>query len=123
MRPTIEHPEKTLGKLLRAGVLLAAAVVLAGAIWYFSGHYNVVPSYRAFHGEPDQFSGVIGIIRAVLGGEPRALIQLGLLLMIATPVARVGLSMVLFALERDRLYVVLTAIVFATLLTSLFWHI
>ena len=119
----IEHPEKTLAKLLRSGVLLAAAVVLAGAIWYFSEHAGTVPNYRAFHGEPKEFSGVTGILSGVLRGEPRALIQLGLLLMIATPVARVGLSVVLFALERDRLYVVLTLIVLATLLTSLFWHI
>jgi uncharacterized membrane protein len=66
---------------------------------------------------------VAGILRGAFNGQALDLIQLGVLLMIFTPVARVGLSIVLFALEHDRLYVVLTVIVFVTLLVSLFWQI
>jgi uncharacterized membrane protein len=47
------------------------------------------------------------------------LIQLGLLLLIATPIARVGCSIVGFAIERDRMYVAFTLIVLAILLYSL----
>jgi len=119
----LEHPDQILGKLLRAGVLLSAAVVLAGAIWYFARHAGAIPNYRGFHGEPPGLSSVFGILRGAFNGHSTSLIQLGLLLMIATPVARVGLSVFLFALERDRLYVVLTLIVFVTLLASLFWKI
>ena len=43
----------------------------------------------------------------------------GLLLLIATPVARVALSLVAFVLQRDRLYVGITAFVLALLLASL----
>jgi len=120
---SVEHPDRTLGKLLRAGVLVSAAVVLAGAVWYLAGNARVVPDYRTFHGEPGEKSSIIGIVRGVFRGQASYLIQFGLLLMILTPVARVGLSVILFALERDRLYVVLTLIVLATLLTSLVWHI
>jgi uncharacterized membrane protein len=123
MAITVEHPETTLGKLLRAGVLISAAIVLAGAIWFLSRHGHETPDYRRFHGEPAELSSVGGILRGAFSGHSRNLIQLGLLAMIATPVARVGLSIALFALERDRLYVVLTCIVFAVLLASLFWQI
>ncbi len=47
------------------------------------------------------------------------MIQLGLLLLIATPIARVAFSVVGFAIERDRMYVVFTLIVLAILLYSL----
>jgi uncharacterized membrane protein len=47
------------------------------------------------------------------------LIQLGLLLLIATPVARVAVAIVGFALERDRLYTVISLIVLLILLASL----
>jgi len=47
------------------------------------------------------------------------IIQLGLLLLIATPVARVAFSVVAFAAERDWLYVAITLIVLAILIYSL----
>ena len=62
---------------------------------------------------------VSGIIRGTASFHGRNIIQLGLLLLIATPVARVAFSVVAFALERDRLYVVITLIVLAVLLFSL----
>ena len=49
----------------------------------------------------------------------RGLIQFGLLLLIAVPVARVAFSVVAFALQRDRTYVVVTLIVLAVLLYGL----
>jgi uncharacterized membrane protein len=54
-----------------------------------------------------------------MNGRGRGLIQLGLLFLIATPIARVGFSIVGFALERDRMYVIFTLIVLAILLYSL----
>ena len=54
-----------------------------------------------------------------MNGRGRGVIQLGLLLLIATPIARVAFSVVGFALERDRMYVVFTLIVLAILLYSL----
>jgi uncharacterized membrane protein len=51
--------------------------------------------------------------------DPLALIQLGLFLLIATPVARVILSVAAFAVERDRVYVAITTLVLAILLYSI----
>jgi uncharacterized membrane protein len=44
---------------------------------------------------------------------------LGILILIATPVARVAFSVFAFAEERDRMYVIVTLIVLALLLFSL----
>jgi uncharacterized membrane protein YfcA/uncharacterized membrane protein len=54
-------------------------------------------------------------------GHPQALITLGLLVLIATPVLRVAVSILVFALEKDRIYVVITVIVLAILLFSIFY--
>jgi uncharacterized membrane protein len=53
-------------------------------------------------------------------GDPATIIQLGVLLLIATPVARVAFALVAFAIERDRLYVAVSATVLAVLLFSFF---
>ena len=113
--------EVILGNLLRFGVLLSAAVVLAGGCVYLSHHAHEKADYRIFRGEPSEYRTIPGVIQS-LGHNPgrgRGLIQLGLLLLIATPIARVAFSIVGFALERDRMYVVFTLIVLAVLLYSL----
>jgi uncharacterized membrane protein len=111
--------ELILGNLLRAGVLLSAAVVLAGACIYLARHAREPANYRVFRGEPSDYRTIPGVIHSVMRGRGRGLMQLGLLLLIATPIARVSFSVVGFALERDRLYVVFTLIVLAILLYSL----
>jgi len=111
--------EVILGNLLRTGVLLSATVVLAGACVYLSRHAHEKADYRVFLGEPSEFRTIPGVIQSVIHGRGRGLIQLGLLLLIATPIARVAFSVVGFAIERDRMYVAFTLIVLAILLYSL----
>jgi uncharacterized membrane protein len=116
---TDERLARWIGNLLRIGVATAAVVVVLGGILYLSRHGLETPSYRVFHGEPLQFRSVGGILgsAAQLGG--RGIIQLGLLLLIATPIARVAFAVLGFAMERDRNYVVVSLIVLATLVFSL----
>jgi uncharacterized membrane protein len=114
-----EKLEILVGKLLQVGVLCSAAVVLLGAIIYLFRHGSSPMSLGAFHGEPADLRTIRGILRGVRTGRSRAIIQLGLLLLIATPIARVALSIFGFARERDHLYVALTSIVFVILLYSL----
>jgi len=111
--------EAILGNLLRAGVLISAAVVFLGACVYLSRHAHEPADYRIFRGEPSEYRSIPGVIRSVLNGRGRGLIQLGLLLLIATPIARVAFSIVGFAIEGDRLYVAFTLMVLAILLYSL----
>ncbi|HEX9157497.1 MAG TPA: DUF1634 domain-containing protein [Syntrophales bacterium] len=116
---TDERVERVIGALLRWGVILAAAVVLAGGAVYLARHGSTVPEYRVFRGEPSDLRNVSGIIADAVSWHSRGLIQFGLLLLIAVPVARVAFSVVAFALQRDRTYVVVTLIVLAVLLFSL----
>jgi uncharacterized membrane protein len=111
--------EVILGNLLRSGVVLSAIVVLWGAGVYLSRHAHEPADYSVFRGEPTEFRTIPGVIQSVVHDRGRGWIQLGLLLLIATPIARVMFSVVGFALERDRMYVVFTLIVLAVLLYSL----
>src|SRR5271167_4920552 len=111
--------EAIIGTLLRTGVILAAAVVLFGAVVYLAHHGLDAVNYRTFHGDPEFLRTLTGIVRGALHLDGRAIIQLGLLLLIATPVARVAFSAVAFAIERDYLYVWITLFVLGILLYSL----
>jgi len=115
---TDRRVETIVGTLLRAGVILSALVVLAGGIVFLSRHSFESANYRVFQGEPSELRHFRGILRGVAALRGRAIIQLGLLLLIATPIARVAFSMFGFAEERDRLYVAVTGIVLAVLLYS-----
>ncbi len=116
---TDERVELIVGNLLRAGVVTAAAVVALGAAIFLLRHGREIPHYRVFAGEPTDLRTVSGILSGILTFRGREIIQFGLLLLIATPVARVAFSVLAFALERDRLYVVVTLLVLAVLLFSL----
>jgi uncharacterized membrane protein len=108
-----------LGRLLQAGVFLAASVVLLGGLRYLVKYGATHRGYGIFTGEPADLSHVGGILRAAWELRGRGLIQLGLLLLIATPVARVAFSLLAFLRQRDRTYTVVTAFVLLLLLASL----
>jgi uncharacterized membrane protein len=111
-----------IGALLRAGTLSSAFVILVGGVLYLARHSHDRPDYHTFHGVPTQLHTLSGILSGAVHGESLAVIQLGLLLLIATPIARVLFSVIAFLFERDYLYVVVSGIVLAVLLISLFWH-
>jgi uncharacterized membrane protein len=114
-----ERVESIIGNLLRLGVGTAAALVLLGGLWYLFRHGMSPVAYGSFQGEPPEYRSIPGVVRSVGSLRGRSLIQLGLLLLIATPVARVAFSVWAFAREHDRTYVVVTLIVLAILLYSL----
>ncbi len=114
-----EKFERIMGSLLRIGVLVAAAFVLAGGILYLARYGGTYPDYQIFQGEPKDLRTLPGILKASLTLRSRGLIQLGLLLLLATPVARVVFAAFAFVLQRDFTYVLVSLIVLAVLLYSL----
>jgi uncharacterized membrane protein len=114
-----QRVELGLALLLRAGVLLAAILVLLGGLLHLAQHGGLRPDYRHFAGEPGEFQHPTQILALALHFSPQGLIQLGVLVLLATPVLRVAFSLVAFARERDRTYVGLTALVLLVLLLSL----
>jgi uncharacterized membrane protein len=116
---TDQRIENIVGNLLRAGVLFSAVVVLCGGVLYLIKYGHAPADYRIFRGEPTDLKSLTGIVRDAFTLHSRGLIQLGLLLLIATPVARVAFSIFGFAEEKDRMYVAFTVIVLLILLYSL----
>jgi uncharacterized membrane protein len=108
-----------MGILLRSGVILAASIVLFGGILFLMRHKTPVTDYHIFSGEPSDLRSIQGIMDDVKAFRARGLIQLGLLALIATPVARVIFSLFAFLYQKDWKYVVFTAIVLGLLLYSL----
>jgi len=114
--------ETWVGTMLRTGVLLAAAVVLAGGVMYVVRSGGERADYTHFTAEPAPYATLHGAATGIATLEPRSIIMFGLLLLIATPVLRVALCVMGFALERDRLYVGVSSLVLAILLYSVFFH-
>jgi uncharacterized membrane protein len=112
--------DEWMGDLLRTGVLVAAATVAIGGAVFLVRHPFPVTNYQVFQGEPAELRTLKGIFGEALHGRGRGLIQLGLLILIATPVARVIFSVFAFLYERDWTYVAVSLLVLALLLWSLF---
>lgn len=111
--------EIEMGTLLRAGVLLACAIMLVGGILYLWRHDAAYESLRTFHGEPASLRGIRGIWRELLTGDPRGIIQFSVLAMIATPVMRVVFAVYGFARQRQWIFTAISLTVLALLAIGL----
>lgn len=112
--------EVMVGNLLRWGVLGAAGVTLLGGILLLAQQGGSVPVLGTFVGEPGAHTELGAILRGALGGDGAAIVQLGVVLLIATPIARVAFTLVAFVRQRDRFYALVTTIVLGILMYSLF---
>jgi uncharacterized membrane protein len=110
---TDERLEEIVGTLLRVGVIVSAAVMIAGGAWYLAIEGMSAPHYGAFR--PD----VRGARSLASLPAPEAVMLGGLLLLIATPVARVVFTLAAFLYSRDRIYVAITLVVLIVLLFSI----
>ena len=108
-----------MGRLLQVGVLIASTVVLIGGLLYLRAHAGITKDYRTFKGEPASLRHPVELFRLLMTGDPAAVVQLGVLLLIATPIARVIFAAIGFAVERDRLYVAISLAVLAVLIFGL----
>lgn len=115
-----DHQMQTVvGRLLQAGVLLSAAVVIAGGAWMLASSGSSQPEYKVFRAEPAELRSARKLVAALTHPRPEIVVQFGLILLIATPVARVAFTMVAFAFAGDRMYVAITCIVLVVLAYSL----
>jgi uncharacterized membrane protein len=115
---TDRRTELIIGILLRAGVLLAVAVVLAGEALYLADRGDQVPHYETFVGASPGLSTIPGVLDGLREFQPLTIVQFGLFLLVFTPVARVAFSVFAFAAERDWMYVAMTLLVLAVLIAS-----
>ncbi len=119
--------ELQIARLLRWGVITSFVIVALGlgAVIFTNqtGFQQIrlddMNSLVAYHAGAHPFpTSLSDVLTGVLAFKPYAIIVLGLLVLIAIPVLRVAVSIAAFAVERDWLYVAITASVFAMLMLS-----
>jgi uncharacterized membrane protein len=111
--------EISIGKMLRFGVVLSAAVVFVGGVLYLRSPNSPAPSYVHFVAEDATLRSISGVLPGLARFDAASVIQLGLLLLIATPIARVAFCIVGFGRQRDIMYFAISALVLAILIYSL----
>jgi uncharacterized membrane protein len=110
--------------VLRYGVIISSAIVVLGVVLalarYGSSNTSEFLTYlpnQVPHGtytvDPAE------VASGLLTLDPFSVIELGVIVLLATPVARVLLSVFLFAAEGDRTYVYITLTVLILLLFSI----
>jgi uncharacterized membrane protein len=107
--------ELLLSVLLRAGVTVAAVVVLLGAVLYLASHGSDQADFHTFQPPPQELRAISGVLRQAGSLDGAAIIQVGMLLLIATPILRVASSAYAFARQGDRVYVIITLLVLGIL--------
>lgn len=102
--------------------MLSIIAILIGSGYFLWHHGNELLEDRLFRGEPNNLTSLQEIFRDIFYDHGVGMLQLGIVLLIATPITRVASCLILFAIQRDRLYIVISAIVLMILLYSLLWH-
>ncbi len=117
--------ELYIGKLLRYGVMLSCGITLIGGIFYLFQHhgtqadYSPIPDDMPFPGVDHYLRELSTILPRVLDLDGAAIVQLGVCVLIATPIVRVAFSAIAFLIEKDYLYVVITLIVFSIIIANM----
>jgi uncharacterized membrane protein len=120
-----EQIQNTLSRVMLTGVLVAAAVMATGLIWFLATHPGLPAGDHIFRGEPKYFENPISMFLRALDfkeeGHRRSLIMIGVMLLLINPVVRVAFAACGFAAQGDRLYAMISLLVLAVLLVSFFW--
>ena len=122
--PVMQHVEQLISRLLLGGVLLSMAAVLVGLILIFAHHPENLVAATALERLTTPGAAfpktLAGVARGIAAGRGQAIVVLGLLFLIATPILRVAVSMIGFAWQRDYMYTAFCAAVLVVLLASFF---
>jgi uncharacterized membrane protein len=114
--------ERLISTVLRVGVLASLATILLGTVIAFAHHPEYITSPRELLHLSRPSESFPHTLRSVLIGlaglRGQAIVVLGLLMLIATPVVRVAVSILLFLEEGDMTYVAITSTVLALLVLS-----
>ena len=117
--------QNSLARVMLTGVLVAAAVMGAGLIWFVATHEGMPPGDHLFSGEPKYFENPVSMLERAVSlkaiGHRRSVIMIGVVLLLINPLIRVAFAAVGFAAQRNRLYTVISLAVLGVLLLSFFW--
>lgn len=110
-----------IGNLLRIGVIIAMTIVVAGLVLFLFQYGREVAHYEHFDVH-DVFR-FPEFYASLKQGDSKAIMQLGVMVLIATPVARVLFTMIGFWLEKDRMYTIIALIVLCIIAFSLIFGV
>jgi uncharacterized membrane protein len=116
-----------IGATLRSGVIVASLTGIVGGTIFLTVHGGQPVTFHSFEGAKTAYASPLHIVRQALapaaaGDRGLAIAQLGIIMLLLTPIIRVAFSVIGFAMENDRLYVAITCVVLATLIGSLLLH-
>ncbi|WP_075565862.1 DUF1634 domain-containing protein [Ihuprevotella massiliensis] len=115
--------QQLIGNTLRWGVILACLLATIGGVYYLMEHgLDPVPDYRHFDiasaAAQTNYTTLGGLWQGILHDDAASCVQVGVIVLILTPIARVVLSLFDFIVEQDWLYVSITAIVLAVIISN-----
>ncbi|PUZ19433.1 Uncharacterized membrane protein [Chitinophaga costaii] len=118
----VDHDiEQIIGWQLRLGVITASVIVgIGGLLYLMQSGRQARPPYHQFLGTAAGFTTLKEILTGMQQGDAKAYVQLGVVILILTPIFRIAFSLVGFVLEKDRLYICITLIVLAVMMISIF---
>lgn len=112
--------EIALSYILRGGLFFSIAMVLYGGIFFFSSDAHKTFEFSTFTPPSKEQMLLTTLFKGAMNHDPNSLIQIGLLILITTPLLRVISCWIMFLYEKDYLYVILASIVLTILGYSLF---
>jgi len=121
--PSTENDfNRVIGLVLRFGVTIAFAVIALGSVLLFAegqtGYGSLGSAEQIYNSR--FVPGAGSFLQGIATAKPFAIIDLGLILLFATPLARVAISIFLFAEEKRYIFVWITILVLSILLFSTF---
>lgn len=111
--------QSLIGHVLRWGTIISIGIVFFGGIFFIYRHGHSMPDYKTFKGIPIFLQQPGALVAAAMNFKGQAIIQLGVILLIATPILRVVFSTIGFVLEKDYLYVVISLLVLLIIFSSM----
>lgn len=112
--------QKLIGNLLRYGVWTSLSIAFIGGIIYLSTHGNELEDYSVFHEKDTNIFKVIGdVLSGVFQAKGESIIFLGIILLFLTPMLRLLISLLVFRIEKDYLYVYITTVVILIIALSI----
>ena len=117
--------QNSLARVMLTGVLVAAAIMAAGLVWFVATHEGMPTGDHVFSGEPKYFENPLSMLQRAFDltavGHRRSLIMIGVVLLLINPLIRVAFAAVGFAAQRNKLYTVVSVVVLCVLVLSFFW--
>ena len=117
----ITHPRVLISQLIISIIFVSSLLVLIGGTLYLIHHGHDTVSFQKFQGEPVTYTSFMGICKAALSLSARGLIELGLLFMVMGQAIRVLLTLILFALEKDKIFILISLFILIIMIYSLFF--